>query len=448
MKPTSLPCHTLAVVLLAATAACGAHSHASNGGSSGNVSSGATSATGRSGNAAAGTTGREPPSSGDATDAGADVVAALMADAGDATSPTYNGAADAGRSVLYASGYDPNIHVFSIDPVTGALSQTSSITSFGPSPSFMAVSPNGANLYAVDESDAGAVGAYAIDPATGALRFLNDVSSGGATPAFVSVDHTGKYVFVPNYDGGTVSVLPVLPGGQLGSALQTLTVGVYPHMTLVDPSNRFLLVPCKGSDYVAQFVFDAATGMLSPNAVAPTVATATGAGPRHLAFHPSSKLVYLINETDSTLSAYGFDTAAGTLILPAIDTQSTVPALGVTEASAPDAGVTNFAGEVWVHPSGRWVLASNRGDDSLVVFAIDAATGRMTWQQRMPAGGAFPRDFTFDLTGSLVYAADQNSNDVVTFVFDSKLGMLSATADMPAGVSIPSFVGVFRLPGL
>jgi 6-phosphogluconolactonase len=208
-------------------------------------------------------------------------------------------------------------------------------------------------------------------------------------------------------------------------------------MTLIDPSNRFVLVPCKGSDYVAEFVFDAATGMLSPNAAAPTVATAPGAGPRHVAFHPSSKLVYLINETDSTLSAYDFDTTAGTLILPAIDTQSTIPP-GVTG---------NLAGEVWVHPSGKWVLGSNRGDDSIVVFAIDAATGRMTWQQRMPAGGAFPRDFTFDLTAAFVYAGDENSNYIVTFAFDSTLGMLSATTDMPALATAPAFVGVHGLPG-
>jgi 6-phosphogluconolactonase len=437
VKAKPLPCPILALVLLAASPACSARSNGSHGASAGNVSSG--SAMGRSSGGAAGTMAREPASPGDAGEAGTEVDA-TMPDAGDATIPTYHGAADAGQSVLYASGYDPNIHVFSIDSVTGALGQTSSITSFGTSPSFLAVSPNGANLYAVDENEGGAVGAYTIDPATGALTFLNDVSSGGANPAYVSVDHTGKYVFVPNYDGGTVSVLPVLPGGKLGSALQTLTVGIYPHMTLIDPSNRFVLVPCKGSDYVAQFVFDAATGMLSPNAVAPTVATAVGAGPRHAAFHPSSKLVYLINETNSTLSAYGFDNTTGTLILPAIDTQSTIPAIG------PDA-TGNTAAEVWVHPSGRWVLGSNRGDDSIVVFAIDATTGRMTWQQRMPAGGASPRDFTFDLTGSLVYAADQSSNYVVTFAFDSTLGMLSATTDMPALATAPAFVGVLRLPG-
>jgi 6-phosphogluconolactonase len=420
VKATPLPCPILAVVLFAASPACTARSSKSHEGTAGNVRSAASS-------------GASP---GDGGEAGAEGVPAPVPEAGDATSPTYNGAADAGRAVLYASGYDPTIHVFSIDSVTGALSQTSSLTSFGTNPSFMAVSPNGANLYAVDENDAGAVGAYAIDPATGALTFLNDVSSGGQTPAYVSVDHTGKYVFVPNYGGGTVSVLPVLPGGHLGGALQTLSVGIYPHMTLIDPSNRFLLVPCKGSDYVAEFVFDAATGMLSPNALAPTVATAVGAGPRHVAFHPSSKLVYLINETDSTLSAYGFDTTAGTLILPALDTQSTIPT-GVTG---------NTAAEVWVHPTGRWVLGSNRGDDSIVVFAINAATGKMTWQQRVPAGGAFPRDFTFNLVGSLVYVGDQSSNLVVSFAFDSTLGALSATTDIPALATAPAFVGVLRLP--
>lgn len=418
MSPTPFQ-GTVVVVLFAASSACTARSIASQS-SAGGAGSGASIIA----------------SPGNRDGAGSEIVDASAFDAGDATIPTYNGA-DAGRAVLYASGYDPNIHVFSIDPHTGALNQTSSTTSFGTNPSFMALSPNGANLYAVDENEAGAVGAYAIDPATGALTFLNDVSSGGPSPAYVSVDHTGKYVFIPNYNGGTVSVLPVLAGGQLGSALQTLTVGVYPHMTLVDPSNRFVLVPCKGSDYVAELVFDAATGMLSPNAAAPTIATATGAGPRHLAFHPSAKLVYLINETDSTLSAYGFDTTAGTLTLPAIDTQSTILP-GVTG---------NTAAEVWVHPSGRWVLGSNRGDDSIVVFAIDPATGKMTWQQRMPAGGATPRDFTFDLTGSLVFAADQSSNYVVTFAFDSTSGILFATTEVPVPATTPAFVGVLRLPG-
>jgi 6-phosphogluconolactonase len=338
---------------------------------------------------------------------------------------------DAGTSlaILYASGYDPTIHVFAADPATGALGETSTAQFFGGSPSFLAVSPNLANLYAVDESADGAVGAYAIDPDTGALTFLNDVSSGGDSPVFVSVDATGKYVFVPNYDGGTVSVLPVLERGQLGAALQTLNVGVYPHMTLVDPTNHFVLVPCKGSDYVAQFVFNPANGALTPNPAAPTVATAAGAGPRHIAFHPSMRIAYLINETDSTLSAYAFDADSGTLTLPPIDTQSTIVP-----------GVMNsFGGEVRVDSSGRWVLASNRGEDSIVVFALDDA-GRMTFHERVSAAGSTPRDFTFDPSGSWIYVGDQQSNVIVAFGFDAATGTLSPTMTMVTATA-PAFVG-------
>lgn len=338
-----------------------------------------------------------------------------------------------GPLVAYASGYGPNINLLGVDPATGALSPRSSVPSFGPAPTFLAVNRRVTNLYALDESSPGRVGAYALDSA-GALTFLNDVPSGGQGPAHLSLDRTDRFVLVANYGDGSVSVIPVEGGGRLGAPLQTLNVGGQAHMILADPSNRFVFVPCKAADYVAQFLFDSATGKLTPNAT-PRVATAAGAGPRHLAFHPNGRFVYLLNELDNTISAYAFDTSAGTLSL--IETKSTLPA--------------GFAGKdtaaaVWVHPTGAWVLASNRGDDSIAVFAIDPSSGKMTLKGHTKTGGATPRDFAFDPSGAFVYAANQGSSTIVPFRFDALHGVLTATA-APVTVASAAFVGLVHLHG-
>jgi 6-phosphogluconolactonase len=339
-----------------------------------------------------------------------------------------------GPLVAYASGYGPNIELFTVDATTGALSPKASVASFGPAPTYLAINRSVTNLYALDESSPGRVGAYAIEPATGALTFLNDVPSGGNGPAHVSLDRADRYLLVANYGDGSVSVIPVGAGGRLGPPIQTLGVGAQAHMIIADPSNRFVFVPCKGADYVAQFLFDGATGKLAPNAVA-RVATAAGAGPRHLAFHPNGRLAYLVNELDNTISAYSFDAAAGTL--SPIETKPTLPA-GFAEKDT--------AAEVWVHPSGAWVLASNRGHDSIVVFAVDPSTGKMTLRGHTKTGGATPRDFAFDPTGEFVYAANQGSGNVVTFRFYAAQGTL-APAVGPASVPSASFVGLVHLPG-
>jgi 6-phosphogluconolactonase len=346
-----------------------------------------------------------------------------------------DGSAAARRLVAYASGYGPNIFTYAVDPATGALAPRGSVAAFGSSPSFLAHNGAMTNLYAVDENVTGRVGAYAIDGDSGALSFLGAVSSGGNGPAFVSVDGSGKFVLVANYGDGTVSVLPVGSDGRLGAASDKRTVGSEAHMIVADPSNAFVFVPCKGSDYVAQFTFDTSTGKLSPNAT-PRVATASGAGPRHLAFHPGGRLAYLVNETNSTLTAFALDATKGTLT--EIETKTTLPA-GFTG--------TNAAAEVWVHPSGRWVLASNRGDDSIVVFAIDPATGKMTLSGFTKAGGQTPRDFALDPTGTWLYAADEDAGAVVPFRFDPALGSL---APLGGAVSVPAatYVGLGSLPSL
>ncbi len=334
------------------------------------------------------------------------------------------------RHIAYISGYGPDIAVFELRAATGELSPLTSIAAFKASPSFLAMT--GSHLYAASES-ASRVGAYAIDRTTGALTFINDVASGGNGPAHVSVDATGKFVLVANYGGGTIAVLPVRADGGLDAASQTLSPGTNAHEILPAPGNHFVFVPCKGSDYIAQYTFDPQTGTLAPNAV-PRLMTATGAGPRHLAFAPGGAHAYLINELDSTLTALSYDSTTGRLT--AAQTVST-RAAGATG--------TNTGAEVVVHPSGNYVYGSNRGDNNLAVFRIAPATGMLTLVGHTSTGGMTPRNFTIDPTGTWLYAANQGSSTVVGFSIDPSTGALTP-AGAPIAAVQPSFVGFVTLP--
>ena len=335
-----------------------------------------------------------------------------------------------GPLVAYVSGSGASIGVFGVDETTGAFSAKTPVIAFASNPSFLAVDPQATRLYAVAEVSSGRVGAYSIST-SGTLTFLNDVSSEGRDPAHVSVDATGKHVFVANYGDGQIAVLPVIANG-LGAATDKRFAGNNAHMIVADSSNKFVFVPCLGDDLIAQYKFEAATGKLTPN-TPPSVATANNAGPRHIAFNPTAPFAYVINEKDSTMNAYAFDTTAGTLT--EIDSKSTLP----TGFSG-----NNSTAEVWVHPSGKFVYGSNRGDDSIVVFSLDAA-GKMTLVAHTGTGGSTPRSFTIDPAGNFLFVANQGTSDVSTFAIDQALGTLTPKGT-PLTFTSPSFVGVVRLP--
>ncbi len=364
--------------------------------------------------------------SGGGSDGGSGVDGAPDADAGEAETAAPK------PIVAYASGYGPDIQWLSVDTATGAVAPSGSVASFGSSPSFLAVDAAGKHLYAVDESTPGQVGSYAIDPATGALSFQNAVSSGGNGPPFVTVDGSGKWVLVANYGSGTVEVVPIQADGSLGAPVDTESSGAMAHMILPDPSNRFVFVPCLGADYVAQYLFDAGSGKLTPNSV-PHAAAAPGAGPRHMAFHPTLNVAYVIAETASTVTAYAFDPKAGTL----------TPGQTVSTLPSGFSG-TNTGAEIHVHPSGKWLFASNRGDDSIAVFSLDAK-GAMTVHGFTKSGGMTPRDFSLDPSGALLYAANQGSGNVAPFRFDAASGALTSAGSAIA-VTAASFVGFAALP--
>ncbi len=333
--------------------------------------------------------------------------------------------------VAYVSGYGPAIAWNDLDRATGALTAVGSLDAFAGNPSFLATS--GLHLYAVSESTS-RVGAYAIDPQSGALTFINDVDAGGSGPAHVSVDRAGHYVLVANYDAGSIAVLAIRGDGGLEAPQQTLTIGANAHMILTDPSNRFVFVPCKGADRVAQLTFDPATGALAPNAV-PQLATAAGAGPRHLAFAPDGRHAYLINENASTLQALAFDTTTGRLT--ALQTVSTRPA---------QPSGANTTAEVAVHPSGKFVYGSNRGDDTIATFSVEPTTGRLALVGHTSTGGQTPRSFALDPSGAFLYAANQNSGSVIAFAIDPVTGMPAALGSPAIDATSPAFIGIVALP--
>ncbi len=327
---------------------------------------------------------------------------------------------------VYVGSTNGQILLYALDSALGKLSFLSSFEA-GNYPSFIAFDPSHAHAYAVNEPD-GKVASFSVDAKTGYLAFLNRVDSGGAGPAFVGVDHSGKYVLVANYDGGTTRVFPIAADGSLGAATDEKAPGKNSHMILTDAANRFAFVMNLGSDSVVQYAFDAAKGTLTPNAV-PSVTTVKGAGPRHLAFHPNGKFAYLANELNHTLSAYAYDAKLGQLTF--LESLSTVPA--GSPAHADNA-------EVVVAPSGKFVYVSTRAYDSIATFSSDATTGKLTALGNTSSGGAVPRSFTLSADGKLMLVANESGN-VTSFSVDPESGALHPLQSVNVP-SKPQFVAI------
>ena len=330
---------------------------------------------------------------------------------------------------VYVSGYSTTINRYRLDSTNGTLTPTGTTGATG-SPSFLAVDPAHRHLYAVDETNS-VVEAYSIDASTGALTHIGtDPPSGGTGPAHVAVDGSGKWVLVANYGSGDIGVLPIAANGSVGPGT-THHAGTNAHEVVLDAGNQFAWVPCLGSNYVAEYTFDAASGALAPPTPL-TVTTPAGSGPRHLALHPTRAFAYVIEETDSMVGAYSID-AAGKLTQ--LQRQST---------RAAGASGNNTGAEVAVHPSGSYVYVSNRGDDDIGVFAV-GGDGTLSPVAHTKTGGQTPRMFSIDPSGKWLLVANQGSGDVRVFAISAATGMLSAVGS-PLAATMPSFVGVVLLP--
>jgi 6-phosphogluconolactonase len=347
----------------------------------------------------------------------------------------------------YTGSKSKGIYLFHLDMATGKLTPAG-IAAECANPSFLALHPNGRFLYAVNEvsdfdtANSGAATAFAIDRETGKLTLLNQQSAKGAGPCHLTVDPSGKNILVANYGGGSVAVLPIQPDGRLGEAtafVQHQGSSVNPgrqkephaHSINVDAANRFAFAADLGLDKVLVYRFDPQKGTLAPNDP-PAAAVAPGAGPRHFAFHPDGRRAYVLNEIDSTVTAFDYDAKTGTL-----KTLQTLPTLPTGFQG------NNSTAEVVVHPSGKFLYCSNRGHDSIAIFTIDAQSGRLTAAGHQPTGGKTPRNFNVDPTGAYLLAANQDSDSIAVFRIDPITGALTPTGPT---VQAPTPVCIRFLP--
>ncbi|WP_201978696.1 lactonase family protein [Hymenobacter rubidus] len=342
-----------------------------------------------------------------------------------------------------AGEQDNTIFLYRVSPTTGALTRVSAQHG-GASPTYLTLGASRRFLYAVNETQSfrgaksGAVSAFAVDPHSGDLKLLNQQPSNGASPCYISLDHTGKAALVANYVGGNVSLLPVAADGRLGAPVTDQHEGSGPHRNqggphahclLPDPANRFAFAVNLGTDRVYAYRLDPAAGRLTRQPE-PAFVAKPGAGPRHLVFHPNGKHAYLINELSSTVTALAYDAAGGRFT--EMQTLSALPAGYTGENSCAD---------LHVSPNGLFLYASNRGHNSIAVFAIDSGTGTLVPIQDVDTQGKTPRNFTLDPSGRLLLVANQNSNNVVTFRVDPQSGQLTPTGQTTE-VPSPMFLQV------
>jgi len=331
----------------------------------------------------------------------------------------------------YTGAKSQGIYVCRLDTASGELGAPALAVKVV-NPSFVAIAPDHRFLFAVNESDqsngwaGGAVSAFKVDAATGKLEFLDQQPSGGTGPCHVAVDPTGKFVLVANYGSGSVEVLPVQTNGYLGSPTAVIQhhgssvnpqrqAGPHAHCVAADAATHRVFACDLGLDKVMIYRLNETTGALTTNEI-PWAEVKPGSGPRHIAFSPDERHAYVINEMGGTLTAFDYDRDHGAL--KEIQTVSTLPA---------DFHGKNTAAEVALLPSGKFIYGSNRGDDSIAVFAVDNSSGCLSFVERQSSRGKVPRGFAIDPTGQYLVAANQNSDSAVVFRINARTGQLTWT---------------------
>ena len=351
-------------------------------------------------------------------------------------------------------GNGRGIHLFQVDRISGAMS-AAGIYEMGTSPSCLAINASGSTLYSANETDRvgenkeGTVSAFAIDRSDGHLSLRNTVSAGGAGPTYISIHPSGRFLFVANYFGGSVAVLPILSDGRLGDATDirndagklgpTKATNAPPgsfafsghdrthaHMIQADPTGRFVLHVDLGLDQIFVWKFDENKGVLTPNDPF-SVSLPAGDGPRHFHFHPNGRWFYSIQEEGSTIVLFDYNTVTGQLA--SRQTISTLP---------PGFAGSNFCSEILVSSDGKFVYAGNRLHDSIGIFAV-GPNGDLTFLEEEWTRGNYPRSFSFDPTGRFLYCCNQRADNVAIFEVNRTTGSLKFTGHY-APVGNPSCV--------
>lgn len=331
------------------------------------------------------------------------------------------------RKEPHVDGKGEGIYHLQVSPGTGVLAERGVVRDTNPS--FLAFSPDENFLYAVNEvtsevAAAGWVTAYRFDPDTGLPEKINQQSSEGWAPCHLTVDHSGRYVLVANYLGGVVAVLPVAEDGSLRPASDIVKLegsgphpeqnASHPHMVYLSADNRFVYAPDKGTDRVNIFRLDLEAGKLIPNTPA-FAAVQPGAGPRHMTIHPNGRFTYLINELDATVNVFLRDSTSGSL--------EEIQRIGTLPADYDQPG--NYCADLHLSPDGHFLYGSNRGHDSIVIYAVDAQSGRLSLVGHEPTRGEFPRNFTISPDGRFIYVANQNSDNITLFERDADTGKMT-----------------------
>ncbi len=297
-------------------------------------------------------------------------------------------------------------------------------------PSYLAIHEDKNLLIAVNEvgefqgKPSGAVSSFSFDPKSGALELLGQVASGGGAPCYLAMDNKAKFALVANYSGGNVGMLPIGNEGNIedladliqheGSSIdERRQKGPYAHTIVFDPDERYALAADLGIDQVITYEINREESRLIQVGI---FETAPGAGPRHLAFHPNGKFVYIINELNSTMTSCSYDSETGQL--REVMTVSTLP---------DGFEGTNSCADVHVSPDGRFVYGSNRGHESIAIFKTDASIGNIENVGYQNVKGKTPRNFTIEPTGKFLLVANQNSNNIVVFSIDEETGLLTDT---------------------
>jgi 6-phosphogluconolactonase len=344
----------------------------------------------------------------------------------------------------YTSGTkSEGIYLYRLNLADGSLTRVS-VTGGVSNPSYLTLDRARRFLYAVEETEefegakSGAVSAFALERTDGSLRFINRQASMGGAPCYVNADNKGRFVLVANYSGGNVAVLPVKKGGGLGKAtdvrqdsgsgpVRERQEGPHAHSVMLDPSNHHAYSCDLGTDKVMAYDFDSRRGSLTP-ASQPFVSLKSGAGPRHLTFDRAGRHVYVLNELDSTVTAFARERASGAL--RELKTYPMLPA---------DFKGENTGADIHLTPDGHFLYCSNRGHDRLAAFRVDARAGELTPAGHTPTGGKTPRNFAVDPTGRFLLVANQRSDNVVTFRIEPSTGALAPTghtAEIPSPVCL------------
>jgi 6-phosphogluconolactonase len=353
----------------------------------------------------------------------------------------------------YTKGKSKGIYVFRLQTENLEVSQNITLVPLGlageaVNPSYLELDPKRRLLFAVNETDmfqgkpGGAVSVFSVDRSTGKLTLLNQQPSKGAGPCHLALDKDGRNVLVANYGGGSVTVLPVGPDGKLGepsdfvqhsgkSVNPDRQAGPHAHCVTLDPANKFAFVCDLGLDKVMAYRFDSAKGKLTPADPAFTQVKA-GAGPRHMVFRPDGRFAYVINELNSTITGFSYDPESGHL--KEIETVSTLP---------PYFDGKNTAAEIGIHPTGKFLYASNRGNETVVLFDVDRDKGTLTYIEEQGTGGKTPRQFGIEPSAKHLTIANQDTDTLLICRIDAGNGRLK-----PSGVfaTVPSPTCVQFLP--